>query len=67
MEATSSKINNMFNPDVIKLNHFNGTNFTPWKDKFSFLLIELVIAYILSPNLQLVSPTSNEDFEGLKD
>ena len=51
MEATSSKINNMFIPNVIKLDHFDSTNFTHWKDKILFLLTELGIAYILSPNL----------------
>ena len=67
MQANSFKINNMFNPDKIKLDHFNGTNFTLWKDKILFLFIKLGIAYILSPNLQPITSPSGEDFEGFKD
>ena len=66
MEVNSSKINNMFNPNMIKLDHFNYIDFTHWKDKILFLLIELDITYILSPNLQSIPPPSNENFEGLK-
>ena len=35
-------------------------------DKILFLLIELGIAYILSPNIQPILPSFDEDFEGLK-
>ena len=67
MEATSSKINNMFNPNVIMLDHYDATNFTHWKDTFLFLLTKLGITYILSPNLQPISSPSNKDSVGLKD
>ena len=66
MEATSSKINNMFNLDMIKLDRFDGINFTRLKDKILFLLTKLDITYTLSPYLQLIPPPFDEDFEGIK-
>ena len=51
MEAIYSSFVFKFNLEVFKLDHFDGTNFTCWKDKLFFLLIELSVAYLLSRNL----------------
>uniref|UniRef100_A0A2N9I2T5 Uncharacterized protein n=1 Tax=Fagus sylvatica TaxID=28930 RepID=A0A2N9I2T5_FAGSY len=51
----------MMNQDFVKLDRFDGTNFTRWKDKLMFLLTELKIAYVLDPNLsKLPEPTDND-------
>ncbi|KAK2985163.1 hypothetical protein RJ640_011984 [Escallonia rubra] len=53
----------MFNLDVFKLERFDGTNFTRWKDKLLFLLIELGIAYLLSDHLSKIPKPSDEEPE----
>ena len=51
----------MMNQDFVKLDRFDGTNFTCWKDKLMFLLTALKIAYVLDPNLsKLPEPTDND-------
>ena len=51
----------MMNQDFVKLDRFDGTNFTRWKDKLMFLLTTLKIAYVLDPNLsKLPEPTDND-------
>ena len=52
--VTDSVVNKMLNPDVFKLDHFDGTNFTRWKDNLFFLLIDLGVTYLLSPNLPAI-------------
>ena len=63
MEATSSDsiFNKMFNPEIFKLDRFNGINFTRWKDKLFFLLTELGVAYLLSGNLPTIPEESDKD------
>ena len=39
------------NQDFVKLDRFDGTNFTRWQDKMKFLLIALKIFYVLDPSL----------------
>jgi hypothetical protein len=41
----------MMNQDFVKLNRFDGTNFTSWKDKLMFLLAALKNSYVLDSNL----------------
>ncbi|OMO60891.1 wall-associated receptor kinase 2-like protein [Corchorus capsularis] len=44
---------------VIKLDRFNGSNYTRWKDKMAFQLTALKLYYILDPNLvALPEPTA---------
>ena len=51
----------MMNQDFVKLDRFDRTNFTHWKDKLMFLLTALKIAYVLDPNLsKLPEPTDND-------
>ncbi|KAK3023996.1 hypothetical protein RJ639_044153, partial [Escallonia herrerae] len=37
--------------DFMKLDRFDGTNFTRWQDKMMFLLTALKVQYVLDPNL----------------
>jgi len=41
----------MMNQDFVKLDRFDWTDFTRWKDKLMFLLMALKISYVLDPNL----------------
>ena len=64
------------NQDFVKLDRFDGNNFSRWQDKLKFLLPVLKIAYVLDPNLQPISkdpkptegqlPNTNE-IEALKE
>ena len=49
MESESIKV---MNQDMVKLDRFDGNNFSRWQDKMMFLLTALKISYILNPNLQ---------------
>ncbi|XP_020247984.1 uncharacterized protein LOC109825547 [Asparagus officinalis] len=49
MESESIKV---MNQDMVKLDRFDGNNFSLWQDKMMFLLTALKISYILNPNLQ---------------
>ena len=62
MESTGSDtiFNKLFNPDMIKLDHFDETNFTRWKDKLIFILTELGVAYLLLDTKLPVIPTPTD-------
>ncbi|OIT31437.1 hypothetical protein A4A49_62252, partial [Nicotiana attenuata] len=57
--------------EIIKLDRFDGSNFTPWKDKMIFLVTAFKIFYVLDlqlpalPDLSLQDPTL-EDSEDVK-
>lgn len=45
----------------LKLDHFDGSNFTHWKDKFLFFLIELGVAYLIMTDVvAILEPTKND-------
>ncbi|KAL6350619.1 hypothetical protein AAG906_022329 [Vitis piasezkii] len=48
MEGETIKI---MNQDLVRLDRFDGSNFTRWQDKVRFLLIALKIFNILDPTL----------------
>ena len=58
----------VMNQELVKLDRFDGTNFTRWKDNMMFLLTALKISYILNPALtDLSPPNSDEDEQTKKD
>ena len=49
------------NQDLVRLDRFDGSNFTKWQDKVRFLLTTLKIFYILDPTLaSLPEPKEND-------
>ncbi|RVW92427.1 Retrovirus-related Pol polyprotein from transposon TNT 1-94 [Vitis vinifera] len=58
MEGKTIKI---MNQDLVRLDRFDGSNFTRWQDKVRFLLTALKIFYILDPTLApLPEPKEND-------
>ncbi|RVW41670.1 Retrovirus-related Pol polyprotein from transposon TNT 1-94 [Vitis vinifera] len=58
MEEETIKI---MNQDLVRLDRFDGSNFTRWQDKVRFLLTALKIFYILDPTLApLPKPKEND-------
>ncbi|KAG6529327.1 hypothetical protein ZIOFF_011524 [Zingiber officinale] len=62
MEATGSK--SVF--DAFKLDRFDGTNFTRWKDKLFFLLTELGVAYLLLHDLPPIPAPTDKDTDEIR-
>ena len=56
----------VMNQDFVKLDRFNGTNYTCWKDKMIFLLTALKIVYVLDPNLPEISAATPDDSDQVK-
>ena len=56
----------MLNHELVKLDRFDGTNFSQWKDKMKFLLTALKLFYVLDSNLMPFPPTSDEDTDEIK-
>ena len=54
------------NHELMKLDRFDGANFSWWKDKMKFLLTALKIFYVLDPNLMHFPPASDEDTDEIK-
>ncbi|RVW58747.1 hypothetical protein CK203_116855 [Vitis vinifera] len=56
------------NQDLVRLDRFDGSNFTRWQDKVRFLLTALKIFYILDPTLApLPEPKENDTPQVLYD
>ncbi|KAL6316620.1 hypothetical protein AAG906_018875 [Vitis piasezkii] len=58
MEGETIKI---MNQDLVRLDRFDGSNFTRWQDKVRFLLTALKIFYILDPTLAPLSEPKEND------
>ena len=56
----------LMNQDLVKLDRFDGTNFTRWQDKLKFLLTALKIFYVLDPELTPIPEPTNEDSDEVK-
>ena len=56
----------MLNHELVKLDHFDETNFSQWKDKMKFLLTALKLFYVLDPNLMHFLTTSDENTDEIK-
>ena len=67
MERTSDvSMLKMLNHELVKLDCFDGTNFSRWKDKMKFLLTALKLFYVLDPNLMPFPTTSDEETDEIK-
>ena len=67
MEGTSDVLTlKMLNHELVKLDRFDGTNFSRWKDKMKFLLTALKLFYVLDPNLMSFPTMSDEDTNEIK-
>ena len=67
MEGTSDvSALKMLNHELVKLDRFDGTNFSHWKDKMKFLLATLKLFYVLDPTLMHFPTTSDEDTDEIK-
>ena len=64
-ETTNATIKVM-NQDLVRLDRFDGTNFTRWQDKLKFLLTALKIFYVLDPELEAIPEPSDNDSEERK-
>ena len=51
----------LMNQDLVKLDRFDGTNFTLWQDKLKFLLTALKILYVLDLELAPIFEPTDED------
>ncbi|GKV30219.1 hypothetical protein SLEP1_g39058 [Rubroshorea leprosula] len=56
----------LLNPDVVRLDRFDGTNYMHWKDKMTFLLTTRKVSYVLDPKLQPIPAPKENDSEGVK-
>ncbi|KAK0570430.1 hypothetical protein LWI29_001000 [Acer saccharum] len=54
------------NQEFVRLDRFDGSNFTRWQDKLKFLLTALKIFYILDPDLQPLPERIDKDCEEVK-
>ena len=65
IETTVSTIK-LMNQDLVRLDHFDGSNFTRWQDKLKFLLTAFKIFYIMDPNLQPLPVPTDKVSEEVK-
>ena len=57
----------LMNQDLVKLDRFDGTNFTRWQDKLKFLLTALKIFYILDPELAPIPEPQDNNNEARRE
>lgn len=55
----------IINQDVYKLDKFDGSNFTRWKDKMRFMLTVLNVIYVLDPKLEPIREPSDKDSDNI--
>mgnify|MGYP004713607849 FL=1 len=66
MESSSESAFKVMNQDFVKLDRFDGTNFSRWKDKMMFFLTALKIAYVLDPSLPDIPEPKDADSDEVK-
>ncbi|KAL5582208.1 hypothetical protein UlMin_014650 [Ulmus minor] len=65
IETTVSTIK-LMNQDLVRLDRFDGSNFTRWQDKLRFLLTTMKIIYILDPDLPPLPAPTHKDTDEVK-
>ena len=56
----------MMNQEFVKVDRFDGINFTRWQDKMIFLLTALKVSYLLNPDLSPIAEPKDDDTEEIK-
>ena len=67
MDKHTNSAFKVMNQDFMKLDRFDGTNYTRWKDKMMFFLTALKVAYVLDPNLPQIPVSSSNKTENVKE
>ena len=67
MDKHTNSAFKVMNQDFMKLDRFDGTNYTRWKDKMMFFLTALKVAYVLDPNLPQIPVSSLDETENVKE
>ena len=52
--------------ESIKLDRFDGTNYTRWQDRMTWLLLSMNLHYLLDPALQPIADPKPTDSEEIK-
>lgn len=52
--------------DMIKLNYFDESNFTRWKDMMTFFFTTLRLFNVIGPSLYALSKSSQDDIDEIK-
>lgn len=66
MEGTVAQSIQVMSQDLIRLDRFDGGNFTRWQEKVMFFLTSLKLAYILDDNLEQIPEPTPEDTEEIR-
>ncbi len=61
-----SVFNKCLNSNMIKLDWFDNTSYTHWKDKISIFLIELGVAYLMSPTMLIIPWPFYKDIDKIR-
>uniref|UniRef100_A0A803NUB4 Reverse transcriptase domain-containing protein n=1 Tax=Cannabis sativa TaxID=3483 RepID=A0A803NUB4_CANSA len=56
----------MMNQDLVRLDHFDGTNFPWWQDKVRFLITTIKTDYILESTLEPLLAPTDKDIDVMK-
>ncbi|XP_058766022.1 uncharacterized protein LOC131639548 [Vicia villosa] len=64
-DAAVSSIKVM-NQDLVKLDRFDGTNYTRWQDKMTFLLTALKVHCVLDPDLTPIPEPTDDNSDEVK-
>ena len=67
MDKHTNSAFKVMNQDFMKLDRFDGTNYTRWKDKMMFFLTALKVAYVLDPNLPQIPVSSPNETKNVKE
>ena len=66
MDKHTDTIFKVMNQDFMKLDRFDDTNYSHWKDKMMFFLTALKVAYVLDSNLPQIPVPYSDETEDVK-